>query len=95
MERIPRNTTDKPIKMEVIGITVPAKSRYSRPLSFDELHRVNTCGVNYEGIVLEPVVMEAAGSSGPAKQEAAGPQGLVTDESVASSRRGRRKFEAE
>ncbi len=94
MEYIPHNTTDKPIKMEVIGLTVPAKSHLNRPLTFDELQRVNMCGVNYVGIVLEPVIMEA-GSSGPAKQEAVS-SGMAQDDSASSLRRGRKKtFEVE
>ena len=91
MQYIPRNTTAKPITMEVVGIIVPAKSRFNRPLTWDELQRVNTCGVNYEGIVLEPVVSEADASA-PAKPEA-GSSGPVSNnfEESAASRRGRRK----
>lgn len=95
MEYIPHNTTAKPICMEVIGLTVPAKSRFSRPLTFDELQRVHTCGVNYEGIVLEPVAMEA-GASASAKATAVALEGaMAPQEDSASPRRGRKKSEGE
>lgn len=95
MQYVPRNTTDKPITMGAIGVTVPAKSRFNRPLTFDELERVNTCGTSYEGIVLEPVLMEEAGSSGPAKENAGSSGPAYSEESALPKRGRKRTFEAE
>lgn len=68
-------------------MTIPAKGKSLRPLQMSEKRILDTCGITYEGLLLEPVLMEA-GSSGPAQEEVA--QEVISDETLAPKRAGKK-----
>lgn len=88
MDYVLKNLTDKPIRCEVLGVVIPAKGKMPRPLQMAEKNLLDTCGITYDGLLLEPVLMEA-GSSGLAQKEADSPE-LVSDETLAHKRAGRK-----
>lgn len=93
MDYVLKNLTDKPIRCDVLGVVIPAKGKMPRPLQMAEKNLLDTCGITYAGLLLEPVLMEA-GSSGLAKEEAVSSE-MASDETLASKRGAGRKLKGE
>lgn len=89
MDYFLKNTTGQPINCEAINVVIPAKSKMSRPLRMEEKRILDTCGITYDGLLLEPVLMEA-GSSGLANEDA-GSSELASADMLASKRGAGRK----
>lgn len=88
MEYILKNLTDKPIRCEVLNVVIPAMSRMPRPLQLAEKNILDTCGITYEGLLLEPVLMES--SSNELESEGAAVLTVAPEETLAQKRAGRK-----
>lgn len=95
MDYVLKNLTDKPIRCEVLGVVIPAKGKMPRPLQMAEKNLLDTCGITYDGLLLEPVLMEA-GSSGLAKDEVVEAKAeMISDKTLAPKPGAGRKLKGE
>lgn len=94
MDYFLRNLTDKPIRCDVINVVIPARGRMPRPLQLAEKNILDTCGITYDGLLLEPVLIESGSSEletrGVAAAEVVEAVVALPEETLALKRAGRK-----